>query len=74
MKHNPGLKFEANFDIENIKARSIPQQLRHRLRTFNCNGNRQYPRNWCLRAHNLPTNRNNHVIKRTHNDTIIVSY
>ena len=28
-------------------AHSITQQLRHRLQTVNCSGNRQQPHNWC---------------------------
>ena len=48
-------------NIEKRNAHSIIQQLRHRLRTVNCRGNRQHRRNCCgktgLRVSNLPTNR-----------------
>ena len=41
MKNTLCFKFEANFDIENIHAHLIPQQLRHRLRTVRCSGNKK---------------------------------
>ena len=70
MKNTLNLIFERNFDIGNIHAHSIPQQLRHRLRTVNCSGNRQHPCNWCcstaLRVPNIPTNYESLVIQRTH--------
>ena len=70
MKNILSIIFEANFDIENIKAHSITQQLCRRLWTVNCSGNIQHPRNLCgytgLRALNLPTNRNSRVIKMSH--------
>ena len=45
--NNLGSLYVENLDIENRNAHSIIRQLRHQLRTVNCSGNRQHPRNWC---------------------------
>ena len=45
--NNFSSKYVENLDIEKRNVHPITRLLRHRLRTVNCRGNRQLPRNWC---------------------------
>ena len=76
-QNNVAIKFDYTAIADRLRtvSLSIYSHLTSVVRTVNCRGSRQHPRNWGvqtgLRSLNLPTNRNSRVIKRTHIQPIL---